>query len=81
MVGEVNNALAAVQAASGIAPDKLSLMIRTVVAVIAFIWGSCVLNSLLHHFRHNGLEGLDANGKIIRVAIVLTMTLVLVYVG
>lgn len=80
MLESNSSALVAVQAASGIPPDELSLIIRTILLVLIFIWAGYFFNSLFHHFRHNGLEELDVTTKIMRVTIVLVIAITLVYV-
>ncbi len=79
MLNDAGNALAAVQAASGVSPDKVSLMIRTLLLVMVFIWAGWILYSKLHRLRHHGLDELDTTRHFFSVLFVVMLALVLVH--
>jgi integrating conjugative element protein (TIGR03758 family) len=80
MLKEIGSASAAVQAASGISPDKVSLAIRTILLASVFIWAGWIIYSKIHHFRHYGLDELDITRHFLRVLFVVMLALVLVQV-
>jgi len=73
-----DSALAAVQAVSGVSPDKVSVTIRTLLLVLIFIWAGWIVHSKIHRFRHHGLDELDATRHFFGVLFVVTLVLILV---
>lgn len=80
MLGDTNSTLAAVQAASGVSAAKVSLTIRTILLVLVFVWAGYVVQSKINHFKHHGIDGLDATRKFFGVLLVVMLAWSLVYV-
>jgi hypothetical protein len=80
MLNDAGGALAAVQAASGVSSDKVSLIIRTILLVAVFIWAGWIIYSKIHHLRHHGLDELDTTRHFFSVLFVVMLVLVLVHV-
>jgi integrating conjugative element protein (TIGR03758 family) len=78
MLTEASGALAAVQAASGVSPDKVSLTIRTILLVAVLVWAAWIIGSKLHHLRHHGLDELDTARCFFSVLFVVMLILILV---
>lgn len=76
-----DTAVSAFQASAGVAPDELSLVIRTVLFVSVCIWGGYLFFSILHHVRLHGLDEMDMLRKFFGVVMVVTVTAILVYTG
>ena len=76
----LNDALAAVQGASGVSPDKVSLTIRSLLLIAVFIWAAWVVHSKVHHLRHHGLDELDITRHFFTVLFVVMLALILVRV-
>lgn len=73
-------ALAALQAAAGVAPAKLSLVIRSILLALIFIWAVWFLYGEIHHFRHHAIDVLDALRKYFRVLFIVAIAIILVTV-
>jgi integrating conjugative element protein (TIGR03758 family) len=80
MLSESGDALAAVQAAAGVSPDKVSLTIRTILLVAVFIWAGWIIYSKIHHLRHHGLDEFDTTRHFFSVLFVVMLALILVHV-
>lgn len=79
MLKDAGSTLAAVQAASGVSPDKVSLTIRTILLVLVFLWAGWIVYSKIHHFRHHGLDELDTTRHFFSVLFVVMLALILVH--
>jgi len=73
-----DGALAAVRAVSGVSPDKMSLIVRTILLVLVFLWAGWIVHSKIHRFRHHGFDELDATRHFFGVLFVVTLVLILV---
>lgn len=80
MLGDANSTLAAVQAASGVSPAKVSLTIRTVLLVLLFFWAAYVVHAKIAHVKHYGMDELHLVRKFFGVLFVVMLAMVLVYV-
>ncbi len=75
-----SDALSAFQTSAGVATDKLSTFIRTVLVVLTFLWAAwCVLGEI-NHYRHHEIEIDLAFRKIMRVLFVVTIMVILVFI-
>jgi integrating conjugative element protein (TIGR03758 family) len=79
MPNDASSALVAIQAASGVSPDKVSLVIRTLLLVSVFLWAAWVVHSKIHHLRHHGLDELDITRHFFSVLFVVMLVLILVH--
>ena len=75
-----NNAVTAFLTAAGIAPDKLSLLIRSVLLVLTFIWAAWCVSGEIHAFRHHGVEVDLMLQKTMRILLVVALVVVLVFI-
>jgi integrating conjugative element protein (TIGR03758 family) len=74
-------ALSALQTASGVAPDKVSLTIRAVLLVIIFIWAAwCVLGEVDHAYHH-ALDEYHVLRKTSRILFIVSVMVVLVFIA
>lgn len=76
-----NGTLSAFQTAAGIAPDKMSLLIRTVLLSLTFIWAAWCIYGRITHFRFHDVEVLDVFQTIFRVSVVVIFVLGLVFIS
>jgi integrating conjugative element protein (TIGR03758 family) len=75
-----NNTLTAFQTASGIAPENMSIAIRTILLVICFLWSAWCLFGLYQHMREHGVVIDNLIWKIFRIAILIVLTMSLICV-
>lgn len=76
-----DTALQAWEMASGVSAASASLTVRTLLLVIVLIWATWCVYSELHHFRHHDIDLFDALRKNLRVLWMVSIVLVLVFVG
>lgn len=76
-----DNALSAFQTAAGVAPDKISLLIRTLILVSTFIWAAWCVYGEIHHARNSEIEVDRVINKIMRVLFIIALILALVFIG
>ena len=79
-MADIGNALSAVQAAAGVSPDRVSLLIRIIFLSLVFIWAGYVVYSRIHHFRHNGIDELDTTRQFFGMLFVVMLAVILAYV-
>jgi integrating conjugative element protein (TIGR03758 family) len=78
MIGD--SALSAFQAASGITADKMSLLIRTGLLTIAFLWSAWCVYGEIHRMRHHEIEESELTAKLFRILFIATLMTILVFV-
>lgn len=74
-------ALSAWEMAAGVSAPEASLVIRTVLLVVVFLWAVWCVYGELHHIRHHGVDLYDVLRKNLRVLFVVSVTIVLVFVS
>jgi integrating conjugative element protein (TIGR03758 family) len=77
----MDSALSALQVAAGVSPDKLSLVIRTILFVGILVWGAwCVYGQIHHYHHHQDADFLDTYRGAARIALVVILMSTLVYI-
>jgi integrating conjugative element protein (TIGR03758 family) len=74
-------ALNAWEMAAGVSASKASLTIRTLLLVTVFIWAVWCIYSELHYYRHHGVDLYDALRKNLRVLLVVSIAVALVFIS
>lgn len=74
-------ALSAWEAAVGVSASEASLAIRTLLLVAVFLWAVWCVYGELHYVRHHGVDLYDVLRKNLRVLLVVSITIVLVFIG
>ena len=74
-------ALSAWEMAAGVSASKASLTIRTLLLVTVFVWAVWCIYSELHYYRHHGVDFYDVLRKNLRVLLVVSVTIILVYLS
>ncbi len=76
----VGDGVSAFETAAGLSPAKISLLIRTVLLALTFVWAAWCVYGEIHHFRHGDLD-IDCRAhKILRILLVVTLMMVLVFI-
>jgi integrating conjugative element protein (TIGR03758 family) len=76
-----DTALTAFQTTSGIAPDKLSLLVRTILLGLTLIWSGWCVAGLIHHIRHRSeVNEYDTTMYLVRICIQVVAVMVLVFI-
>lgn len=75
-----DGALSAFQAAAGIAPDKLSVLIRTVLLAFVFLWAAWCVYGEINYFRHHEIEIDLTLLKLMRILFIVTLMIALVFI-
>lgn len=76
-----NGTLSAFQTAAGIAPDKMSMLIRTVLLSLTFLWAAWCIYGRVTHFRYHDMEVFDVFQTIFRVGVIIVFVLGLVFIS
>ncbi len=80
MLGDANSTLAAVQAAAGVSPSKVSLTIRTILLALIFFWAAYLAYAKIAHVKQYGIDELHITRKFFGVLFVVMLAMILVYV-
>jgi integrating conjugative element protein (TIGR03758 family) len=73
--------LSAFQMAAGVSAVQLSLFIRTLVLAMIFLWAVWVLYGAIHAWQHNEMDELmEAFKRLARIALIVTLVMVLVFI-
>lgn len=75
-----NTMLSAFQTSAGVSPDKLSLLIRTLVLVITFIWAAWCVYGEIHHFNQHGVDIESGIRKLSRILLIVMLMIMLVFI-
>ncbi len=75
-----DSALSAFQMAAGIAPDKLSVLIRTILLSFVFLWAAWCVYGEINHFRHHEIEIDLTIQKVMRILLIVTLMTALVFI-
>lgn len=75
-----NDALAALQTASGVPPSEVSLTIRTILLALVFFWAAACVYSKIHHFRHHGVDMYDSHRQLLRILFIVAIAVALVFI-
>lgn len=78
-MADIGNALAVLEATAGVSPHKVSFLIRTIFLSLVFLWAGYVVCSRIHHFRHQGIDELDATRQFFGMLFVVMLAIILVY--
>lgn len=76
-----DSVLSAFQVAAGVSSDKLSLLIRTLLLVITFVWAGWCIYGEIHLFRHHDMEIYDLFRKCLRILFILVLMMSLVFIA
>lgn len=76
----IGDAVSAFETAAGLSPAKISLLIRTLLLTLTFVWAAWCVYGEIHHFRHGDLDIDCMTHKILRILFILTMMMVLVFI-
>lgn len=76
-----NGALAAFQTAAGVAPDKISFLVRSILLVMTFLWAAWCVHGEIHYFRIHGVEPDLTVNKILRILILVALMVALVFIA
>lgn len=74
-------ALSAWEMAAGVSASEASLTIRTLLLVTVFVWAVWCIYGELHYHRHHGIDFYDVLRKNMRVLLVVSVTVILVFVS
>ncbi len=75
-----DSALTAFTTVAGIAPDKLSLLIRTLLLAFTFLWAAWCVYGEIHCFKHHDVDAIDMIRKFTRILLITTLMVVLVFI-
>jgi len=76
-----SNALAALEASAGVPASAVSLTIRSILLVLVFVWAGACVYSEIHHFRHHNVDAFDVLRKNSRILLVVSIAIILVFIG
>jgi integrating conjugative element protein (TIGR03758 family) len=76
----IGDALSAFETAAGMSPAKISLLIRTVLLTLTFVWAAWCIYGEIHHFSHGGIEIECAIKKVLRILFIVTIMVSLVFI-
>jgi integrating conjugative element protein (TIGR03758 family) len=76
----INDALSAFETAAGLSAAKISLLIRTVLLALTFVWAAWCVYGEIHHFRHGDLDIDCMTHKILRILLIVTLMMALVFI-
>jgi len=76
----IGDAQSAFTTAAGLSPAKISLLIRTVLLALTFVWAAWCVYGEIYHFRHSDLDIDCMTHKILRILLVVTLMMVLVFI-
>lgn len=74
-------ALSAWEMAAGVSASEASLAIRTLLLAVIFIWAVWCVYGELHYYRHHGVDLYDVLRKNLRVLLVVSVSVVLVFIS
>jgi integrating conjugative element protein (TIGR03758 family) len=76
----MQDTLSAFQTAAGISPDKMSLFIRTILLALVFVWAAWCIYGQVNYFKHHGVEIEPMMHAILRISIILSLAIGLVFI-
>ena len=76
----IENALSAFQTTAGLSPNKISLLIRSVLLALTFVWAAWCVYGEIHHLQQGDCEMDAMIHKIFRVLWMVTLTVILVFI-
>ena len=76
----IGDAVSAFETAAGLSPAKISLLIRTVLLALTFVWAAWCVYGEIHHFRHGDLDIDCMTHKILRILLIVTLMMALVFI-
>lgn len=76
-----DSTLSAFQTAAGVAPDKMSLFIRTILLVAVFIWAAWCVYGEINHFRHEGTDVEIGSRRVTRILFIVAIMIMLVFIS
>lgn len=77
-----DTALTAFQTAAGISADKLSLFVRSLCLVLAFLWAAWCIYGEIHHFQQHGSVEIEFSfNKVMRILFMVALFVALVFIG
>ncbi len=76
----IGDAVSAFETAAGLSPAKISLLIRTILLALTFVWAAWCVYGEIHHFSH-GDNDIDCMiKKILRILLMVTFMVALVFI-
>jgi integrating conjugative element protein (TIGR03758 family) len=72
--------ISAFQSAAGVSPDKISVLIRTIIMTLTFVWAAWCVYGEIHHLRHGDVDIEHVITKIMRILFVVTIVTILVFI-
>jgi integrating conjugative element protein (TIGR03758 family) len=76
----LEDSLSAFQSAAGVSPDKISLLIRTVLLALSFVWAAWCIYGEIHHLRHENFDIDRSSHKILRILLIVSLMVILVFI-
>jgi|GEM_PF-2439284 len=74
-------ALTAFTASAGVSPDKMSLLIRTVLLALTFLWAAWCIYGEVQFFKHHDTEIIDMVGKCSRILLIVSLVVTLIFIS
>lgn len=82
MMSDTGGMMSAFQAASGVSPAQLSYDIRAILVVLCALWAVWVLLGSIRGYKHKEKPDiLQEFGDALQVAFVLSLVIVLIFIG
>ncbi len=75
------DSLSAFQTAAGIAPEKISLLLRTGLLVLVFLWAAWCIYGEIHQFKQHEIEIYAVMRKLFRILTLVVLMMALVFIA